>query len=393
MFEYSCSYAALHTFFLCDSGQLCMLQCNMTQRAPQLPNVGIVSVGTYLPVPRMSSEELARATGIPRAVIEDKFGVRRKPVPGADDHPCAMGARAAMIALERGGIDPLEIDVVISISEEYKERPLMLSGIKIQQLVGARNAWAVDVAQRCCTTIAALALARALMQTDPRVKTVLLAGGYRNGDLIDYRNPRVSFMYSLAAAGGAILLRRDHEANILAGSAVVSDGDFADDVSCAAGGTVQPITPELANTSACLLDVHDVDGMKARLAERSHRNFMQVIRESAATAGATPGDIGYLALLHMKRSAHHAVLDELGLSEDRSYYLEDYGHLGQFDPILSIELGLQSGRLRSGDLVVMASAGVSYAWGAYAVRWGQAWPAAHASQRELSPPGQSRSRP
>lgn len=348
-----------------------MLQRNMTGiRDHSLPRVGVLALATYVPEPRMSSAELAAATGIPQPIIETKFGVRQKPVPGPDDHPCEMGARAAVAALRRADVDPLEVDVVISISEEYKERPLMVSGIKIQQRVGARNAWAVDVAQRCCTTIAGLTLARALMQTDPRVRTVLLAGGYRNGDLIDYRNPRVSFMYSLAAGGGAIVLRRDHDRNLLLGGALISDGDFADDVSCAAGGTLQPVTAELAGTAATMLDVHDVDGMKARLAERSHANFMRAIAEAAAQAGATARDVGYLALLHMKPSAHAAVLAELGLSAERSTYLADHGHLGQFDPILSIELGLAAGRIAPGDLVVMASAGVSYAWGAYALRWG-----------------------
>ena len=210
-------------------------------------------------------------------------------MPGPEDHPCVMGARAAEVAIARAGIDPLEIDAVISISEEYKERPLMVSGIKIQQLVGARNAWAVDVAQRCCTTIAGLTLARALMATDPRVRTVLLAGGYRNGDLIDYTNPRVSFMYALAPGGGALLLRRDHDRNELLGGALVSDGDFADDVSCAGGGTVAPLTAETAGTAAAMLDVHDVDGMKARLAERSHANFMRVIARGRAARRSRGG--------------------------------------------------------------------------------------------------------
>ncbi|MEZ4402887.1 MAG: 3-oxoacyl-ACP synthase [Kofleriaceae bacterium] len=339
-------------------------------RAPPLPSVGVMSLATYIPTPRMTAADLAAATGIGADVIETKFGIRAKPVPGPDDHPCEMGARAARTALARAEVDPLEIDVVISISEEYKEHPLMVSGIKLQQLVGARNAWAVDVAQRCCTTIAGLTLARALMQSDPRVRTVLLAGGYRNGDLIDYRNPRVSFMYALAAGGGAIVLRRDTGRNQLLGGALVSDGDFADDVSCAAGGTRQPITPALAGTAATRLDVHDVDGMKARLAERSHPNFMRVIGEAAAGAGASARAIDYLALLHMKPSAHRAVLAELGMTEAQSTYLADYGHLGQFDPILSIELGLAEGRIKKGDLIVMASAGVSYAWGAYALRWG-----------------------
>jgi 3-oxoacyl-[acyl-carrier-protein] synthase-3 len=347
-----------------------MLQCNMTMTHPaDLPTVGVLALGTYVPRPRMTSEQLAAATGIPRTIIETKFGILQKPMPGPEDHPCLMGARAAEVALRRADVDPLEIDVIISISEEHKEHPLMVSGIKIQQLIGARNAWAVDVAQRCCTTIAGLTLARALMQTDPRVRTVLLAGGYRNADLIDYANPRVSFMYALAAGGGAMLLRRDHDHNVLLGGSLISDGDFADDVNCAAGGTVQPLTPHLLGTPAAMLDVHDVAGMKARLAERSHENFMRVIREAADHGDGT---VDYVALLHMKRSAHRAVLDELGVAPERSYYLEQYGHVGQFDPILSIELGDAAGRIEPGATVVMASAGVSYAWGAYALRWGRA---------------------
>jgi 3-oxoacyl-[acyl-carrier-protein] synthase-3 len=179
-------------------------------------------------------------------------------------------------------------------------------------------------------------------------------------------------MYSLAAGGGALLLRRDHDANELLGGALISDGDFADDVSCAAGGTLAPLTPATAGTAAAMLDVHDVEGMKSRLAERSHTNFLRVIRESAEQAGCDARAIDYLALLHMKRSAHAAVLGELGLSPRQSYYLEQYGHIGQFDPILSIELGVAAGRVHPGALVVMASAGVSYAWGAYALRWGSA---------------------
>ncbi|MED5370213.1 MAG: 3-oxoacyl-ACP synthase [Myxococcota bacterium] len=333
-----------------------------------LVQVGILSTGTYVPNTFMSSGELAEATGIPENIIRDKFGVHRKPMPGPDDHPCAMGARAAKAALDKAGVDPLEIDVVLSISEEYKEHPLMVSGIKIQQFVGAKNAWAVDLAQRCCTTISALQIAKGLMASDDSINTILLAGGYRNGDLIDYRNPRVSFMYSLAAAGGALVLRRGHDKNLVMGTALISDGDFADDVRVHAGGTVCPVQPEHIGTGAMMLDVTDVDAMKARLRDRSHPNFMSVIRKAAEKSGFEAVD--YLGLLHMKRSAHHAVLGELGLGEDRAVYLEDYGHMGQLDPIFCLELGAESGRLQAGMKVVLASAGVSYAWGAAGVRWG-----------------------
>lgn len=335
-----------------------------------LPPIGILSTGTYIPTPRMTSGDIAEATNIPRNIIEEKFGILEKPIPGPNDHTCMMGAKAAKRALRRAKVHASEIDAIISISEEYKEHPLMVSGIKIQQLIGAKNAWAVDVAQRCCTAIAGLKLAKGLMQADPSLNTVLLAGGYRNGDLIDFSNPRVSFMYNLAAGGGAMLLRRGYEKNILLGSALISDGDFADDVYVPHGGTVNPISEEDLGTGKVMLEVNDVEGMKTRLAERSHHNFMKVIHDALGRSDLSVEDINYLALLHMKRSAHTATLAELGLRLDQSFYLERYGHIGQFDPILSIERGLGAKRISDGDLVMMASAGVSYAWGAQAIRWG-----------------------
>ncbi|MFT4977894.1 MAG: 3-oxoacyl-[acyl-carrier-protein] synthase-3 [Myxococcota bacterium] len=151
-------------------------------------------------------------------------------------------------------------------------------------------------------------------------------------------------------------------------SSMISDGDFADDVHVHAGGTVCPVGPEQLGTGAMMLDVTDIDAMKARLGERSHRNFMSVIRDAAERSGFS--GIDYLGLLHMKRSAHRAVLGELGLGADAAFYLEEYGHMGQLDPIFCMELGAKHGLLRPGHRVILASAGVSYAWGAAGVRWG-----------------------
>lgn len=345
-----------------------------------LPLCGVAGLATYLPEGRAEAAEIAAATGLPEPVIREKFGIRRKPIPGPDDHPCAMGARAGQRALAAAGVGPEQVDVVLSISEEFKEHPLMVSGIKLQQLLGCRNAWALDLAQRCCTTIAGLAVARGLFASDPRIDTILLAGGYRNGDLIDYGDRDVSFMWSLAAGGGAMLLRRADPTrwqlrNAVLGTALRSDGDFADDVHVPAGGTVEPLTDQARAAGRDMLRVRDAAAMKARLAERSGGHFLGAIDDALAVSGHGRGDVGYLALLHMKRSAHAATLADLGLAADRSIYLEDYGHVGQFDPILSLELAAADGRLRDGDLCVLASAGVSYAWGAATLRWGPWQPA------------------
>lgn len=332
-------------------------------------NIGIVSLATYLPNTFMTSAEIADKAGIPLGIVEEKMGIKRKPVPGTDDHTCEMGIKAAKKAIEQAGIDPLDIDLIIYIGEEHKEYPLWTAGIKLQKEVGALNAWAFDVALRCGTTIMAMKVAKDMMRADENIRTVLLAGGYRNVDFIDYENERTRFMFNLAAGGGALLLQKGHNENIILESDLITDGSFSEDVAVVAGGTKYPLSSE--NLHLHKLDVLDPEGMKNRLEQKSMANFLKVIRESLRKSGYSEKDVKYAALLHMKKSAHEYVLKELGLSSEQSIYLENFGHIGQIDQILSLELASKEGRLRDGDIIVLVSAGIGYAWGATTIRWGK----------------------
>jgi len=80
--------------------------------------------------------------------------------------------------------------------------------------------------------------------------------------------------------------------------------------------------------------------------------------------------IDYLAVLHFKKSAHDAILAELGLDDGKTTYLDDYGHIGQNDQLLSIKLGLKDGKIRDGDAIVLVGAGLGFVWAASVVRWG-----------------------
>ncbi|MBT2657232.1 3-oxoacyl-ACP synthase [Bacillus sp. ISL-18] len=333
--------------------------------------IGILSTGIYLPEDYVTGKQIAQMAGIPEHIVEEKMGIKKKYVPGAQDHTCEMGIIAAKRAIAKAGIDPLDIDLVIYIGEEHKEYPLWTAGIKLQQEVGALNAWAFDTALRCGTTVMALKLAKSLMISDQGIQTVLLAGGYRNGDFIDYQNPRTRFMYNLGAGGGAILLKKDQSENLLLETDLMTDGSFSEDVVVVAGGTKTPITKEALEQRLNRLDVLDPEGMKTRLEQKSMANFLKVIKESVRKSGYRVSDIAYLAILHMKKSAHEYVLKELGLSPAQSIYLENYGHIGQIDQILSLELALKDGKVKDGDLVVLVSAGIGYAWGATTIKWGK----------------------
>ena len=337
-------------------------------------NVGVVAWGLYLPKPRMSAAEVSRETrgGWTEQAVREKLGFDQKPVPGPEDGTQEMGARAGLDCLSRFKYDPGRIDVVLCVGEEWKEYPLTTSGIYIQERIGARKAWAIDVQQRCCSTVAAMKMAKDMLIADEEIRSVMVVGGYRNGDFVDYANPRMSMMYNLGAGGCALILERGAKANLLLGSHLMSDGSMARDAGCRIGGSAEPVHAQNLDRAYRSLDLMDEKHMKERLNLVSMPNWLNCIDRALAKSGLTRRDLGYLAVLHFKPSAHKALLAELGLREDQTTYLRDYGHLGQVDQVLSLHLGVESGRIREGTVVAMIAAGIGYAWAANVLRWGPA---------------------
>lgn len=335
--------------------------------------IGIVGTGIYIPEGRMTAAEISEATGGIWATeaIEKKLGIIEKIMPTDDDGAQEMGARAALDAIKRTGINPLEIDLILCMGEEWKEYPLTTSGIYIQEKIGATNAWAIDVQQRCCTTVAAMKIAKDMMIADHDIQTVMVVGGYRNGDLVDYSDRAMSMMYNLSAGGGAIILKKGHDRNLLLGSHIMTDGSLARDVGVVIGGTTNPITSENMD-QAFKLRIFDEKHMKDRLNEVSMKNWIACIDRAFEKSGIPREELGYLAVLHFKYSMHQYLLDLLGLTEEQSIYLSHYGHMGQIDQILSLHLALEEGKLKDGTVIAMIAAGIGYAWAANVIRWGRA---------------------
>ncbi|MER2028608.1 MAG: 3-oxoacyl-ACP synthase [Solibacillus sp.] len=332
--------------------------------------IGITGLGMYLPEGRLTGAQIAERANIPTAVVETKMGIIEKVVAGPNDHPVEMSVKAAKEAISEAQVDAKDIDIVIYIGEEHKEYPLWTAAIKIQEEIGAVNAWAFDVQLRCSTAIMAMKVAKSLMLADDTVKTVLLAGGYRNHDFIDYENERTRFMFNLGAGAGAMILQKNAGGHELLEASLITDGSFSEDVVVPVGGTKEPLTVDHIQEGRYILDVLDPEGMKLRLEQKSLSNFLKVIRQSLQKSGYSENNLHYVAMLHMKKSAHDYVLKELGLSEENSIYLSHYGHIGQIDQILSLCLARRKGKLQEGQIVSLVSAGIGYAWGAITVKWG-----------------------
>lgn len=338
-------------------------------------NVGILGYGLYLPNKVMTARDISEATGgfWSEEAVREKLGILRKTVPGEGDGTQEMGVYAAQDALRRTGLDPREIDVILCIGEEWKEYPLTTSATYIQDAIGADNAWGIDVQNRCCTTCAAMKIAKDMLIADDELRTILIVGGYRNGDFVDYTDKDMSMMYNLAAGAGALILQKDLGRNLVLGTHLIGDGGMARDAGVQIGGIAQPFTSDNVSEGYRSLRLLNPKHMKDRLGEVSVANWYRCIDESLRKSGGLARkDIGYLGILHFKRSQHNTMLAELGLNPEQTTYLEAYGHIGQVDQILQIALGLEQGKIKDGTLITLIAAGIGYVWASTCVRWGEA---------------------
>jgi 3-oxoacyl-[acyl-carrier-protein] synthase-3 len=339
--------------------------------------VGIVSTGMYLPEPVLTATEIAEESGLPEWVVREKLGIHQKHMAGPDDHPNEMAVKAALDCLSKTDIPAEEIDVVLCTTEEWREYLLWTSAIHLAYEIGATRAWGIDLHTRCCTTVAAMKMAKDMMLSDPEIDTVLIGGGYRIGDLINLKNLRTSFLFNIGAGAGAMLLRRGWPSNQVLGSHLITDGSMSKHVVVPASGTVQFPTDEAVAKGLFQFDLVEPEAMKSRLNEVSMDNWMHCIDEALRKSGEeirghpyTREDLGFLNMVLIKPSAYHDMLQRLGLTEEQGVYNADVGHVGEQDSIINILRGLEQGRLQDGDLMAVVGAGIGYVWGATCIRWG-----------------------
>ncbi|MDF1595926.1 MAG: 3-oxoacyl-ACP synthase [Acidimicrobiia bacterium] len=329
--------------------------------------VNIVDVAAWLPERWMTAAEIGERSGIDEQIIVERFGLDGKHIAGPEDHNSDMSARAGLLALARAGIAPEEVDVVAYFGSMWRDYEVWSVSPKIMHLVGATNAWAFEMANVSCGAPVALKVAADFLRGAEDVDTMLLVGASRESHLLDYTNQRSRFMFNFGDGGAAAVLSKSRPGHPIISSAIITDGQFADDVAVYAGGSKHPATHATIDAGMHYLDVGDPVSMKERLDPVSGPNFIKVAGQALERAGITSGDLALMVPLHFKRSFLDWVLEELDIPEDKTVYLRTTGHMSGIDPIVG--LNERREHLQPGDYVLLISAGTGYTWAANVVRW------------------------
>jgi len=336
------------------------------------PAVGVAGVASYLPGGRVSAAEVAAASGIPEAVLTERFGLRGKHRAADGEHVTDLAREAATRLIGELGLDPGEIDAVLYFGSSWKNYPVWQAAPRIAHELRCDRAFALELDYTSCGSPVALKVAKALVVSDPRVRTVLLVGASCESRLIDYANQRTRFMFNFGDGAVAALVSRDHPANRILETSMITDGSLSGHVRVPAGGSALPASAATVAAGQHFLDVTDPGGMRQRLSEVSLGNFLQVAATAVKTSGLSLRDVAFVCPIHMKRSMQAALLDGLGLADDQAVYLEDTGHMSGVDNLVGLDRLARAGRLHDGDVVLLLAAGIGYTWAATVVRWGEA---------------------
>ncbi|SOC41850.1 3-oxoacyl-ACP synthase [Ureibacillus acetophenoni] len=329
--------------------------------------IGVEQTSIYEPEIIVRAKDLEQLTGIPENVIYDKFGLTEKRIAPESVHASDLAVLAAKNILKT--VDPKSIDVVIYFGSPYKDYQVWTASSKIQYELETTNAYAFELMNVSSSFPIALKVAKDMLVSDNSIQNILLVGGSKESQLINYDNPRSRFMFNFADGGAAALVTRNATKSRILDSFVMTDGSFSKDVLVPGGGSVHPVSEEVVKEKMHYLDVPDPLSMKERLDPVSMPNFIKVITKSIEKSGKKLEDIKMLLPLHTKRSMYLELLTSLGLTEEQSIYLHQYGHMSSLDPCYGLFLAEKEQQLQKGDIIVTVSAGTGYTWAATVIEW------------------------
>lgn len=332
---------------------------------------GIASYGLYLPHRILTSGEIAKRSGIPQKVIEEKQGILMKRVSEKDEMPTHMAVKAASQALERAtrgaGIKPGDIDALFYVGSEFKDYGVWMAATKIQNDLDIRNAFSFDISSMCVGMIVGLALAKRMGDL---AKNILIVAASKESYLVNYRDPKTLWLSDFADGASAVIVSHNYSRNSVLESSFISDGRFYGAVVVKSLGAIMFKEDEQPHSRPYFESLMSKEELKTSLEPTSRGNFVRVIKESLEKSGFTAKDVDLLVLNHMKRSFHMKILEDLGIPPEKSPYLDEYGHTQSSDVIIGLDLGLKRGLVREGSVIVLASGGTGFLWGATVIKWG-----------------------
>ena len=325
------------------------------------PLVEIVSTGRFLPEHVVTNRDMESIVETTDEWIFERTGIRERRIAPPEMTAADMGTAAARIALERAGLEPADVDVLI-VSTATPDRLLPATACDIQALIGATKAVAFDVIGACTGFLYGLTVAEGYISTG-RGEIALVIATEKLSAIVDWEDRATCVLFG-DGAGAAVLRSSEGERGIL-GTHHQSDGTLADLLYRPAGGAAIPMDEEVLRNRTHLL----------RMSGREI--FKHAVRAMADSSGKALERSGWeledvdLVFPHqaniriIKATARYA-----GLPMEKVFVNVDrYGNMSSATIPVAMDEAIEEGRLHPGMNLLLVAFGAGLTWGAMTVRW------------------------
>jgi len=326
----------------------------------RLTGVQIAATGAYVPENIVTNEQLRDLCGVDPDWILQRTGIRERRHAPADEATSDLATRAARQCLERAGVSPDEVDLLIvgTFTPDYL---CPSTACLVQQKLGLRCG-AFDLQAACAGFMYALITGMQFVAAGTS-RRCLVIGADCNSRIL---NPKDSKIFPLFGdgAGAALLTPGDADQGFAAYS-LGADGAGCEVLYRPVGGSKRPFSP--ADTTLdqyyLLMDGKPVFKWAVRLVEDG-------IREVSAAADLKPEELKLFILHQANERIVNAIAEALNLDPSRLVkQMQRYGNTSAASIPLALDECVQSGRITRGDPILMSGFGAGLAWGTGVWRW------------------------
>ena len=333
-------------------------------------NSKIIGMGMYVPENVVTNEDLTSMMDTSHEWIIERTGIeeRRHIKKGDGNTTATMGVKAAKIAIERADIDKNDIDLILfaTLSPDYY---FPGSGVIVQQQLEIPTCPAMDIRNQCSGFIYALSTADQFIKTG-MYKNILIIGSENHSGGLDMttRGRGVSVIFGDGA--GAVVLSRSEDADKgILSTHLHSEGQFAEELALI-GPSTNRWVPEILEAN----DPNDISyypNMNGQLVfKNAVVRFSEVIMEGLQQNQMTPDQIDMLIPHQANLRISQFIQRKFGLNDDQVYNnIMRYGNTTAGSIPIALTEAWEEGKIKSGDLVVLAAFGSGFTWGSALISW------------------------
>jgi 3-oxoacyl-[acyl-carrier-protein] synthase-3 len=318
----------------------------------------ITGVQGYVPEYVMTNEELSTLVDTSDEWILSRTGIKERRVM-KDGASSDMAAEAVAQLLEKKGIDPMDIELVIcaTVTPDY---PFPSTANVICDKVGMKNAWGYDCIAACSGFIYALSTGAQFIETG-RHKKVIVIGVDKMTSILDYEDRTTCVIFGDGA--GAVLLEPNEEGLGVLDFILKSDGSGRQYLIQPAGGSANPPTHQTIDDR-----LHFVKQEGKAVFKFAVTNMAEVSAEIMDKNNLTSEDVDWLVPHQANLRIIDATANRMGLPKEKVMInIEKYGNTTA--GTLPLCLWDYESQLKKGDTLILSAFGGGFTWGAVYLKW------------------------